>query len=160
ARNNHIVAHVSRIGLDHSFSPTLLLHLGAGYLRNALGAYPNTQNFDQVKELGLTGATLQGSFPTISGLLAAQGGLKDSGPGTTQITFEGKPTANTSLTWIKNNHSYKFGGEMTLEGMNGQVKVGTNGLYTFSAAETALPYAQSATISGGTVGFPYASFLL
>ncbi len=36
----------------------------------------------------------------------------------------------------------------------------TNGLFGFSAAQTAQPYAQSATISGRTVGFPYASFLL
>jgi hypothetical protein len=162
ARANDIVSHVTRVNLDHSFSPTLLLHLGAGYLNNRLGAVPNTQDFDQISQLGLRGATRQGQFPTIDGLFptGARGGVKDLGPGANQVTTEGKPTANTSLTWIKNNHTYKLGGELTLEGMNGQVDVGTNGLYTFGAAQTALPYLNTTTVSGGTIGFPYASFLL
>src|SRR6266699_1355236 len=36
----------------------------------------------------------------------------------------------------------------------------TNGTFVFSANQTAQPYAQSSTIGGQTVGFPYASFLL
>ena len=27
-----------------------------------------------------------------------------------------KPTATTSLTWVRNNHTFKFGGEMILNG--------------------------------------------
>ena len=160
ARSNDIVAHVGRLNLDHSFSSTLLLHLGTGYLRNRLGAVPNTRDFDQTKQLGLRGATVDKFFPTLGGLLAARGGVKPLGPGANQVTTESKPTANASFTWIKNNHTYKFGGELTLEGMNGQVDVGTNGIYTFDAAQTALPYLNATTVAGGFIGFPYAGFLL
>src|SRR5262249_38641788 len=36
----------------------------------------------------------------------------------------------------------------------------TSGCYSFSAAETGLPYLQTTNIGGGSIGFPYASFLL
>jgi hypothetical protein len=160
ARGTDIVTNTERLNIEHSFSPTLLLHFGAGMMRDKLGAFPKTQDFDQVKELGLRGATLQKTFPTIMDMTAARGGMKEMGPSGDSLVTENKPTANVSLTWIKNNHNYKFGGEMTLEGMNNQTAAGTNGFYAFSANQTALPYVQSATISGGTVGFPYASFLL
>jgi hypothetical protein len=154
------VANVARLSLDHNFSGTLLLHLGAGWLRNWHKADPNVDDFDQVAELGLRGAPGNGRFPTINGLSAARGGMKDFGPDADGRTVENKPTANANLSWIRNNHTYKSGGEMVIEGMNGIRSFGANGIYGFSANQTALPYAQSSTISGGTVGFPYASFLL
>jgi hypothetical protein len=161
ARTTDIVAHVARVNLEHSLSPTMLFHFGAGFLHNSLLSATAIDDFDQVSQLGLRGATLQGKFPTLLGLTAARGGVKNLGvSGNQDRTVEVKPTANTNLTLVRNNHTYKFGGEMILEGMVGKARTRTNGRYTFNAAQTALPYLETANVGGRTIGFPYASFLL
>ena len=76
------------------------------------------------------------------------------------ITKQMTPTYQASLTWVKNNHSFKFGSEVREFGYPLLCLASTNGTFTFSANQTAQPYAQSSTIGGQTVGFPYASFLL
>lgn len=65
-----------------------------------------------------------------------------------------------SLTWVRDNHTYKAGAEMRVEGVPTFLYTATNGVYQFSGAETSLPYLNNITLNGGTVGFPYASFLL
>ena len=111
--------------------------------------------------LGLKGATVNRMFPNMTGLSNAQGGMKNMGPGSNRhpLLYE-KPTANMSLTWVRNNHTYKVGGEMRLDSNQSTLFSNTNGIYNFSANETALPYLQTASVGGGTIGFPYASFLL
>jgi hypothetical protein len=47
-----------------------------------------------------------------------------------------------------------------MEGYPSLVTTPANGWFTFSEAQTALPYLNSQFIGGSTVGFPYASFLL
>ena len=37
------------------------------------------------------------------------------GPGVVDHMVYYKPTANTNLTWVRNNHTYKFGGEMMVD---------------------------------------------
>ncbi len=79
----------------------------------------------------------------------------------TQNTNEAKTNIVTNLTWVKNKHTFKFGGEADVEGYPNYNIIGTTGQYNFSANETALPYLNTATVSGGsTIGLPYASFLL
>jgi len=100
---------------------------------------------------------------TISG--NNQGGVKNLGPGNANnrhpLMYQ-KPTANLSLTWTKDNHTYKFGSELRIDGNSSTVYSSTSGTYTFSTAQTGLPTVTLAggTLGGGTVGFPYASFLL
>ena len=68
---------------------------------------------------------------------------------------------HANLTWVKNNHTFKFGAEADIEGYPNYNFISTNGVVNFSANETALPYLNTAlTVSGGTIGLPYASFLL
>jgi hypothetical protein len=67
---------------------------------------------------------------------------------------------NTSLTWVRANHTYKAGGEARFDSNGSTLFASTDGQYTFSANEVGLPYLQSSSLGGGTVGFPYASFLL
>ena len=55
-------------------------------------------------------------------------------------TREQKTTFVASLTWIKNNHSFKFGGETRIEGYPNANIINTNGSYAFGPAETGLPY--------------------
>ncbi len=79
-----------------------------------------------------------------------------------------------SLTWVKSNHTFKFGGSLNLEGFYEKDSNDLQGLYGFSSAETAEPYLSTTTTTSATgtsnvgasavgaysLGFPYASFLL
>ncbi|PWU07916.1 MAG: hypothetical protein C5B51_08705 [Terriglobia bacterium] len=168
-----------RVNFDYTLSPTLLLHAGAGILQYLLDDHSPTTNFSD-SSIGLTGVPNPGGrFPGISGLCVAgtgsnlfpctgTGGMMNMGPVVTgatvssaqSVTKQMTPTYQASLTWIKNNHTYKFGSEVREFGYPLLALANTNGLFGFSANQTAQPYAQSAIIGGRTVGFPYASFLL
>ncbi|MEP6963742.1 MAG: TonB-dependent receptor, partial [Acidobacteriota bacterium] len=157
-----------RINYDQTLSPTVLFHLGAGIVNYPFNDNAPYVTYDQVAELGLTGASLNGAaggrFPSISGLnSAAQGGMQGMGPGIggSQTTSRQViPTFNTSTTWVKNNHTFKFGSELRLDGWNSYILTGTMGSYTFSAANTAQPYFNTVPSGAATAGFGYASFLL
>jgi hypothetical protein len=82
------------------------------------------------------------------------------GPVNANNYYNDKPTAVSSLTWIRGTHSFKFGAEWRRDIWEDINTRGSQGIYNFSAAETGLPYLSSTTLSGGNVGFPYASYLL
>jgi hypothetical protein len=165
-----------RVNYDQTLSPTLLLHLGAGILQYQLNDHsPNTAFSDS--SIGLTGVpNIGGRFPTIGGLCVSgagsntspclgTGGMMNMGPGVggvsaQSITDQLAPTFQGSLTWVRGNHTFKFGSEMRIFGYPLLSLASTNGTFTFSAAQTSQVYTQSSTFGGQTVGFPYASFLL
>ena len=70
------------------------------------------------------------------------------------LTKQMTPTYQASLTWVKGNHTFKFGSEVREFGYPLLSLASTNGTFGFSANQTAQPYAQSSTIGGQTVGFP------
>jgi hypothetical protein len=155
-----------RLNYDHTLSPTLLLHLGAGYRSNYFFVPSVTRtgqvvNYNAEKELGLKGGIENKFFPTMSGFLTTNGtgGMKGIGSeaGTNQITQS--PSFNSYMSWVKNNHTYKYGAEFRTEGYPPIVDGNTDGVYTVSAAETGQPF-QNAAVNGANVGFGYASFLL
>lgn len=160
-------AHTERLNWDSTLSPTVLLHLGVGWTQNWLGRPPLFDGYDATAELGLrgpfTGTTA--TFPNFTGLNNAQrGGMANisSTPGSDDVFQQG--TAIASLTWVKNNHTFKFGGELRNQGdyaLNDSMR---NGQYTFHQAQTALPYIvganANAQVGGNPIGFNYASFLL
>ena len=149
-----------RLNYEHTLTPSVLLHFGAGYQDEFFGDDRAVTNYDAEKDLGLVGATVKRMFPNFNGASNAQGGVKTLSSATNRHIFYQKPTANSSLTWVKNNHTYKFGGEMRIEGIPTTLFSSTNGVYTFSPNETGLPSTQGQVLQGGTVGFPYASFML
>ncbi|MEO5922311.1 MAG: TonB-dependent receptor [Bryobacteraceae bacterium] len=154
-----------RFNYDHTLSPSVLLHLGAGIVNYPFNDNSPTRDFDQVKELGLTGAPVNpGRFPSINGLNSGTfGGMVNMGAGvggTQSTNRQVIPTFNTSLTWVKNNHTIKAGGELRLDGWMYHALTATMGVYAFSAAQTGQPYTLSAAPGGVNIGFPYASFLL
>jgi hypothetical protein len=154
--------HTVRISYDHSLSPTLLLHAGAGMVRQRIpdeGIDP-VLNYDAAKELGLKGAVGLG-FPRITGLSGSLGGLS-LGIGLTnaQAYYADKPSANTSVTWVRTNHTYKAGGEWHRDIYSNRNRNNTYGSYGFSTQQTTLPSTQGMSLSGGSIGFAYASFLL
>jgi len=155
-----------RVNYDHTLTPTVLLHLGAGYRSNyffvpSVTTKGEITNYNAEKELGLKGGLENKFFPIMQGFLAMNGtgGMKTIGSeaGTNQITQS--PSFNTYVSWVKNNHTYKFGSEFRTEGYPPTVDANTDGVYTFSAAETGQPF-QTAPVNGANVGFAYASFLL
>jgi hypothetical protein len=155
-----------RLNYDHSLSPTLLLHVGAGYRSNyflvpSVTTTGEITNYDAEAQLGLHGGMSHTWFPTISGLLSANGtgGMKTVGSeaGTNQITQN--PTFNANLTSVKSNHTFKFGSEFQTQGYPPKVNGNTLGTYTFNASETGQPF-QTVPVGGFLPGFGYASFLL
>ncbi len=155
-----------RLNYDHTLSPTMLLHLGAGYRETNFYVPSVTTagaetSYDVEKQLGLKGGTTHRFFSPMSGMLAGNGtgGIKNIGSaaGTRNVTQS--PTFNASLSWVRGNHSYKFGSEFRTEGYPVDSVANTDGAYTFSQAETGQPF-QNTAVGGANVGFGYASFLL
>jgi hypothetical protein len=168
----------TRVNYDYTIKPTLLLHVGVGYLHQYEPTIPRP--YDQTK-LGLHGYFDQNLFPSIfnmgnvntggwactsssaipcgaSSLFANVNGV--GGAFKTQL-YEEKSTANTSLTWVHGNHIFKYGGETTIEGYPNISSWRANGFFVFSNAETSDPWqnGQAMNFPNGT-GFNYASFML
>jgi hypothetical protein len=151
----------TRINYDQTLKPTLLLHFGIGYLWLYDPGLTPAYNQSQI---GLSGfyANL---FPSIAGINnTTTGGYSGTlGPGSysAQKQYDEKTTANANLTWVKGNHTFKFGGELIIDGQNYQTQARGNGNFGFSVAETSDPYQNSTNPAlNSTSGFGYASFLL
>jgi hypothetical protein len=154
-----------RLNIDRTITPTLLVHVGAGVVHyiHTDSAPPSVLTYDAVKSLGLVGASVTPSgFPQITGLSAAVNGGMASGVGPTNAgTYHNdKPTTVGSVTWIRGDHSFRAGGEWEKDIWANISSGGTYGTYAFAANQTALPYLNTTTVSGNSLGFPYASFLL
>ena len=150
--------------MDQTVTPTFLVHLGGGLVHyiHTDSAPESVLAYDAVKELGLVGASVTPSgFPTITGLSASQGGMSSGiGPTNAGTYHNDKPTFVASATWVRGNHSIKTGVEWQKDIWANISAGNTMGGYAFNANQTGQPYLQSATLNGGSVGFPYASFLL
>lgn len=154
-----------RLNFDETLTPTLLLHFGAGLVDTRINDH--SERFNSATELGLTG-TNSTLFPVIGSVVGAtnstlfenQGGMNyTTGPGNQiHLTYR-KPTANTSLTWVRNNHTFKFGGEMMVDGYQMFNETYSMGWFNFSPNESGLPSLNGVSLAS-TVGFSYASFLL
>lgn len=162
ARGTFIHSKIFRLNYDHTLTPTLLLHFGAGYQQNNFFDDAPVLNYNAAQQLGLTGATIARNFPNFTGLNSptGAGGAHDLGPPGQTHSFLEKPSANASATWVKNNHTLKMGAEMRLEGYPSIPFSNTNGNYAFGVNETGIPYLVGTNLPGGTIGFPYASFFL
>ena len=175
AQANPFRNHTVRINFDYTIRPTVLLHLGVGYFHQK---EPNVANpFDQ-SGIGLPGPGAINAFPaadvfpTMGGLGCGFGPCTNGGfsPGIgaafDATAWEQKPTANMSITWVKGNHTYKFGGDMTLQGYPTHNKWRANGNFSFSdplnGMSTSNPWESTGlTLNiGAPTGHAYASFLM
>jgi len=158
--------HTFRLNYDQSITPTLLLHLGAGYLRfnNPDSSKREVLDFDAVGKLGLRGATTDpAGFPRITGIGSGTfGGMTNSlGPTNANDYYNDKPTAMADVTYVRGNHTYKAGGQFSQEVWTDRNTRGAQGTYNFSSAQTGQPGLQGLSLPSGTgVGLGYASFLL
>ncbi len=184
-RGNYDWVHTTRANYDYTITPTLLYHLGLGYV-NQHGPNDYTPAMDSFNpaSVGLKGTLDTGRFPSFQTLCnqtvapgasnpavcGGTGGMVNMGPTTAggapgAITGGGiysfRPTGNSSLTWIKGNHTFKAGTELVINNFMYSQDYPGEGQFNFGAGETGLPYlAPATTVGGGTPGFPYASFLL
>jgi hypothetical protein len=153
-----------RLNLDQTVTPTFLVHVGIGEVRydHIDSSPPSVLTYDAPTLLGLVGAGVTPSgFPRIVGLSGNQGGVTSTlGPVNANNYYNDKPTIVWSGTLIRGNHTFKSGGEWRRDIWEDINTRGSQGVYNFSAAETALPYLQTTNVGGGSIGFPYASFLL
>ena len=153
-----------RLSLDQTVTPTFLVHLGIGEVRyDHIDSSPESVlGYDAIKELGLVGGGVTPvGFPRLVGLLGSQGGVSSTlGPVNANNYYNDKPTIVWSGTLIRGNHTYKAGGEWRKDIWEDINTRGSQGVYNFGSAQTGLPYLNSTNVGGGSIGFPYASFLL
>jgi hypothetical protein len=173
-RGTFITAPLYRLNYDYTLRPTVLLHFGAGYRSTnffdpTVDEEGNPANFNAAQLVGLNGGTTHQFFPDFSGTCVAgagtgsctgQGGMQIFGSSFYAYSRTQSPTFNTSLTWVKDNHTYKFGSEFRTEGYPSSGLTGTSGQYLFAPDQTGLPYLNGTTLNGQTPGFGYASFVL
>jgi hypothetical protein len=173
ARGTFIHSKILRLNYDYSMTPTVLLHLGAGFQQiNFIDDSPYT-TFDALKTclpnqgasgcvtLGLQGFENAKFFPTIAAMMGSNssGGMQQMGNALVHTYYlQQKPSFNANATVIHQNHTLKFGGEVYFQGTitNPPSAVGLS----FGVGATALPFTPAAGLSGQTIGIPFASFLL
>lgn len=166
--STYITSNTERLNFDYTLTPTMLLHIGAGYQSTEFKYEPPTKGYDVFGQLGIKGATRgpdnDGRFPTFNAMTGgnSSGGMNAMGPITQNLVTELKPTFNTSLTMVRGGHTFKFGGEARTEGYIQTPYENNSGALTFSADQTANPWYNDAgvALTNGSTGFPFASFLL
>jgi hypothetical protein len=105
-------------------------------------------------------------FPLITTTTApipvATGGMSALGTSlsTQGNSFERRPSGVVNLSWVKSNHSFKFGSEWRDERYPTRTFTNTTGNYTFGANATQQTALQGRNLSQGTTGFNLASFML
>jgi Carboxypeptidase regulatory-like domain len=180
-------SYTTRINYDYTISPTLLFHLGAGLLYYLHPLVDPTSNFDSQAEkyaaAGFGGAPggysftpfqasqYMPSFGGLTNLINLSGGVAlgsgffapspgSSALGSAYTDKDVKPTFNTSLTWVKGNHTFKAGADLVFEGFPQQSSLRAFGVYEFSNQQTDNPAYYNAPGVTFPAGFAYASFLL
>ena len=165
ARGTFFHSWTATLNYDYTITPTLLLHLGAGY--SQIAGYDDAPylTFNALQQLGVTGFEQNRNFPFISGMLgggaqASLGGMQNVG---TSGGIQGHslpqemPSFNANTTWVKGQHTFKLGAEVYLQG---QVeRPFASNLWTTGTNATALPFT-GLNLAGQAIGFGYASFLL
>lgn len=162
-RIQNIFSMTSRVNYDHTLTPTLLLHLGAGFIRyrNPDTVPPISYEFDLAGKLGINGAPGTG-FPRINAVGdSVYGGMALAfGTGNRTLLFDQKATGVANMSWIHGNHTVKFGGDWKLETTAPTNNNNLTPTFNFSAAQTAQPLYGQVLPNGTGTGSVWASFLL
>jgi len=148
-------AFVDRMNWDHTFSPTLLSHAAIGYHNRMEGYgaldYKYANLFPQIAGVS------SHDYPPVIGLGDFAGmGDNYGGPNIKNVTARPDFTGNDLITWVRNKHTIKFGGEYRWLGENNRGNYNSfaspAGNFQFASGETGL--------AGIISGSPIASFLL
>jgi len=161
-RIQNIRSMTTRVNYDETLKPTLLLHLGAGFIRykNPDTVPPISFGFDPTK-LGITGAPGTG-FPRLGPIGdSVLGGMAlPFGTGNHTLLFDQKATGVANLSWIHGNHTTKVGGDWKLETSSPLTYNNLTPTFNFSGSQTSQPLYGQALPSGTGTGSAWASFLL
>jgi hypothetical protein len=157
-----------RANVDHTISPTMIVHLGVGFFRfhNPDSSPEGVLNYDAKGLLGLVGSATGVGFPAISGLGFNNEGGEGNGFGPTTADHQTTNLASItgSWTWIHGRHTFKSGFEFKQNVYSDANLQGAEGVYAFNGAQTAPPFLATTTVGSGSVtgsvGGGYASFLL
>src|SRR6185295_4740674 len=152
-----------RLNLDHTLTPTLLLHYTLGWNDSEFLLQSQNFPFDAQKELGIPGQTAARTFPIINSNVStntALGGMSNIGGSFDQHFFERRPSFNTSATYVRGGHTYKAGFEIRQEKFPNYDYSSSAGSYVTSNAWTNQTSLSGTTLSTGFAGFGFASFLL
>jgi hypothetical protein len=156
-----------RLNYDRPLTPLLLLHAGVGWNDSDFSLESPTNSYDAQKELGLVGQTEARYFPRIvTGVNSNSqvGGLSSLGSNFPTASFERRPSATLSLTYVRGGHTYKIGADWRYERYpnypRSSLTSNTTGTYNFSTSMTQQPALQSVPTNSGFHGFEFASFLL
>jgi hypothetical protein len=163
-----------RLNYDRTVTPTLLLHLGAGFLDTSFSDRAPFLSFSP-SQFDLTGFLQQRQTPSVTGMCApgvatvlggatpcASGGMQPigtSGQLQSQI-YEQRPTFNGNATWVKGSHTFKFGAELELESIIGGNADFCGVTMATGTGPTSQPFTPTVGFNGFTQGLGYASFLL
>jgi Carboxypeptidase regulatory-like domain/TonB dependent receptor-like, beta-barrel len=156
-RDQPITSKTIRVNHDYFFTPTMINHFGIGYQRYYNPDTTPITDYDSASELGLRGAVV-GGFPRIT--FNAPVASDNLGPTNYQLYTQDKPTIVETLSWVRKNHTFKFGGEYRIDTFNNLANNGATGTYNFAPAQTGQPSTEGQNLGGGTIGHSYASFLL
>jgi hypothetical protein len=168
-RGTFIPTYTLRLNYDRTLSPTLLLHVGAGYYHTRFADDAPYKSFNP-SAFGLSNFLIDRQFPSVTGMCVAPavqpgcggalGGMQNIGTsGQIQtLDFEEKPSFNTNLTWIRGQHTFKVGAEVYFENvLDGSFAGVTLATGTFATSE---PFTPTNSLNGQSMGFGFASFLL
>ena len=158
-----------RVNLDQTVTPTFLVHLGLGEVRyDHIDSSPaSVLTYDAVQQLGLVGSgTTPSGFPRLTGLSSSQGGVASAnnpgvlGPINANNYYNDKPTIVWSGMLVA--EATPINPVASGVGISGKTSTrAAHRAFTISAlTRLAFPICKAAPLGGGTVGFPYASFLL
>jgi hypothetical protein len=177
-------ARTYRFNLDHTLTPTLLMHYTFGWNDSDFLLGPEV-SLNAQTAIGVPGAISPGrGLPLIAtGVLpnVAEGGMGNLGPQYDQHFWERRPSFVTSTTWVHGAHTYKAGFEirqMKYPNFNftytageylfgtysgGLAGTGTSG--TLATVGNVSNYTTQTSLNGtavssGFAGFGFASFLL
>jgi len=182
ARGTWIHSLTERLNYDRTITPTLLLHLGAGYSRIHFfdeSPFNHDGGIFNCSTIGLLGCQGALNFPTIGSTTAntsgvattvaagTLGGMQQMGNAQAHTnTFTERPSFNANMTWVRGSHTYKTGAEVWIQGQITGPPTGVT--LCFAGGGSAACSASGNGISGlpanlstnAATGFPFASFLL
>jgi len=158
-RGTLIYADTYRLNYDRTITPTLLLHLGAGYWRENFSDEAPFHSFNP-SAFDLTGFLIDRQFPSVVTGQSTYGGMQTFGT-LAQVQSsdqQEKPTFNANITKVRGSHTFKAGAELYFQGTVDTAFAGVT--MTTGTGPTSQAFTPTVSLNGFTTGFGYASFLL
>lgn len=143
------------LAYNYSIKPTLLNELRGGYSRYHLQTTLNVNSQDILNQLGLLGIPNVSPYGAVPNVIfgGAVGGFQQTGGANPSTQVSNTIEISDNLTWIKQNHTFKFGFDWRRLSDSDDNAFGSirSGQYAFDGQSSAV---------GVTIGDPYTSFLL